>query len=190
MDSDTIWKHIDTQRSELADLLVALPEESWQVPSLCAGWTVRDVAAHLTFAQARLRDVAWPALRAGLRYNATIRQTAVRSPLSHEQIIATLRDFVGSRRTAPFVSELEPLLDILVHTQDICVPLGITREMPVDAAAATADRVLRLRGPMRLWKPPPGVRLVATDTDWSHGQGTLVEAPMAALLLVLTGRTT
>ncbi len=189
MDSDTIWKHIDTQRGELADLLAELPEESWDRPSLCHGWTVRDVAAHLTAAQARLRDVIGPALRAGFRYNATIKLAALRSPLSHQEIIATLRGFVGSRRTAPFVTELEPLLDILVHTQDICAPLGITREMPLDAAVAAADRVLTLRGPMRLWKPPTDRRLVATDVDWSYGQGPTVEAPMASLLLMLTGRT-
>jgi len=56
--------------------------------------------------------------------------------------VTTLRGFIGSRRRAPFVSELEPLLDILVHFQDICVPLGIEHPMPIDAAAAAADRVL------------------------------------------------
>jgi len=56
--------------------------------------------------------------------------------------VTTLRGFIGSRRRAPFVSELEPLLDILVHFQDICLPLGIEHPMPIDAAAAAADRVL------------------------------------------------
>ena len=47
MDSDTVWQHIDTERSWLADLLESLPEAAWTRPSLCAGWSVRDVAAHL-----------------------------------------------------------------------------------------------------------------------------------------------
>jgi uncharacterized protein (TIGR03083 family) len=183
-----VWQHIDRERGALADLLEALPEQAWDQPSLCEGWTVRDVAAHLTFSQARVRDVVWPAVRTGFRYNAMIRYAAVHSPLTHEQIVTTLRGFVGSRRRAPFVTELEPLLDVLVHTQDICMPLGIEHRMPVEAALAAADRVLSLRGPMRLWEPPRGVRLVAADAEWTFGDGAVREAPMQSHLLTLTGR--
>src|SRR3954452_10571432 len=188
MDSDTMWRHIDTERSTLADRLGSLPPPMWEQPSLCEGWSVRDVGAHLAFAQARLREVAWPAVRTGLRYNAMIRYAAVHSPLTHEQIVATLRGFVGSRRRTPFVTEMEPLLDVLVHCQDICLPLGIEHPMPVDAAVAAADRVLSLRGPMRLWHPPSGVRLVATDADWAYGKGPEQQAPIQSHLLTLTGR--
>lgn len=188
MDSNTIWRHIDGERAALADLLQTLPQQAWEQPSLCDGWTVRDVAAHLTYSQVRIRDVAWPAVRTGFRYNAMISYAARRSPLTHEQIVATLRGFIGSRRRAPFVSEMEPLLDVLVHTQDICLPLEIDHPMPVDAAVAAADRVLSLRGPMRLWDPPRGVRLVATDTDWAYGDGAAVTAPIRSHLLTLTGR--
>jgi uncharacterized protein (TIGR03083 family) len=188
MDSQEIWQHIDQERSYVADLLESLPPASWDHPSLCEGWSVRDVGAHLTFSHARLRDVVGPAMRTGFRYNAMIRDAAVRSPLTHEQVVATLRGFVGSRRRAPFVTELEPLLDVLVHTQDICVPLGIDHPMPVDAAVAAADRVLALRGPMRLWEPPGGARLVATDAEWAFGDGPVVRAPVQSHLLTLTGR--
>jgi uncharacterized protein (TIGR03083 family) len=188
MDSTTVWQHIDTERAWLANLLESLPEAKWDRPSLCEGWSVRDVAAHLALSHARMRDVLWPAVRTGFRYNPMIRYSAVQSRLTHEEIVATLRGFVGSRKRAPFVSELEPLLDILVHTQDICVPLGIEHSMPVDAAAAVANRVLALRGPMRLWNPPSGKRLVATDIDWSYGHGSIVRAPIQAHLLTLTGR--
>ena len=83
MDSDTIWRHIDTERAALADILEGLPADAWRVPSLCDAWTVRDVAAHLCFAQARLRDIIGPAIRSGLRYNAIDPQHArstARSP--------------------------------------------------------------------------------------------------------------
>lgn len=188
MDSQAVWQHIDRERSWMADLLESLPPAAWEQPSLCEGWSVRDVGAHLTFSHARVRDVVWPALRTGFRYNAMIKYAALHSTLTHEEIVAKLRGFVGSRRTAPFVTELEPLLDILVHTQDVCRPLGIDHPMPVDAAVAVADRVLRLRGPMRLWEPPRKVRLVATDADWGYGEGPVMQAPMQSHLLTLTGR--
>jgi len=188
MDIETIWHHIDNERSRLADLLESLPRGAWEQRSLCEGWSVRDVGAHLTFSHARLRDVAWPAVRTGFRYNEMIRYAALHSPMTHTQIVATLHGFVGSRRRAPFVTAMEPLLDILVHSQDICVPLGIEHPMPVDAAVAAANRVLSLRGPMRLWDPPRGVRLVATDADWAYGDGVEKEAPIQSHLLTLTGR--
>ncbi|HET9872733.1 MAG TPA: maleylpyruvate isomerase family mycothiol-dependent enzyme [Propionibacteriaceae bacterium] len=188
MDSETIWRHIDTERMELANVLESLPQAAWDTPSLCEGWRVRDVGAHLALSHARLRDMVRPAIRSGFRYNAMTRYAAICSPLTHEQIVATLRAFVGSRRRVSFVTELEPLLDILVHSQDICMPLGIDHPMPVDAAVAAANRVLSIRGPMRLWERPQGLRLVASDADWAYGVGEVREAPMQAHLLTLTGR--
>jgi uncharacterized protein (TIGR03083 family) len=188
VDSDTLWGHIDRERAWLADLLDSLPEESWEAPSLCSGWSVRDVAAHLTFAQARMRDILWPAIRTGFRYNAMIDYLAIHSTLTHDEIVARIRSFVGSRCKAPMISDYEPLIDTLVHVQDICRPLGIDHQIPADAAAAAADRVLNTPWPLSLWKPKPGIRLVATDIDWSYGDGMVVEAPMQDLLLMLTGR--
>ncbi|SDS55575.1 TIGR03083 family protein [Friedmanniella luteola] len=188
MDSDTVWQHIDAERSWLADLLEALPSTGWEHPSLCDHWTVRDVAAHLALAQTRVRDLLWPAVRAGLRYDRLVRDTALRSPLTHEEIVAALRSFVGSRRRVAFITDLEPLIDILVHNQDISLPLGIDHPMPPAAAAAAADRVLSTPRPLRRWAPPHDGRLVATDLDWAYGTGRDVLAPMQAHLLTLTGR--
>lgn len=188
MDTDTVWHHIDTERAWLAELLESLPDEAWQRSSICAGWTVRDVAAHLALAQTSLHEMLWPALRAGFRYDKVVHDTAVRSRLTHNEIVKTLRGFVGSRRRVAFITDLEPLIDILVHTQDISRPLGIDHAMPPDAAAAAADRVLSTPRPIRRWKPPQGVRLIATDLDWSYGSGEEVRRPMGSHLLALTGR--
>ena len=188
MDSNTVWHHIDNERAWLADLLESLPADAWEQPSLCDGWTVRDVGAHLTFSHARVRDLLWPAVRAGFRYDTLARDTALRSPLTNEEIVARLRSFVGSRRRVAFITDLDPLIDILVHNQDICRPLGIDHQMPPDAAAAAANRVLSTPRPIRRWKRPQGLRRVATDTDWAYGSGEELRAPMQSHLLALTGR--
>lgn len=189
MDSDTIWRHIDTQRMALCDLLATLTDEQWRHPSLCADWTVRDVAAHLAMAQVRLREVFVPWMKTGFNSNLMISQYALASPLTADECIATIRGFAGSRRRAPFVSEREPLLDVLIHTQDICIPLGIDHPMPADAVLDALDRVLQLStGPFRLRPPFQGVRLVATDADWSWGEGETVEGELRWLLLAAAGR--
>ena len=47
MDREDSWRAIAAARLDLADLLEGLEEAEWDKPSLCAGWRVRDVAAHV-----------------------------------------------------------------------------------------------------------------------------------------------
>ena len=188
MDSDTIWRHIDTERAALADILAALPEEAWRTPSLCSEWTVRDVAAHLALSHLGMRDLVVAAVRSGCRYQAIVRDSALRCPLDHDQLVERLRSFVGSRRTVPFVSAQEPLLDILVHTQDICLPLDVVHTMPPDAAVVALERVLWWSRRMPIGPRLRGVRLVATDVDWASGSGRRIAGPVQWLLLAAAGR--
>jgi uncharacterized protein (TIGR03083 family) len=123
-----------------------------------------------------------------------IRDTALRAAkLPVDQFPRRLRAMIGSRRTAPFLSPLEPLLDVLVHGQDIALPLGLPRAMPVAAAAAAATRVWTMGWPMsrafRARTRLRGLQLTATDVGWRAGEGRRVEGPIQAVLLLLTGRT-
>ena len=194
LDVDTVWAVIDSERSSLADLLDGLTPDEWERSSLCTGWRVRDVAAHLTLSHAGPVAAAVGMARARGSFDRMVRDTALRhAAVPATQLVGELRSMVGSRRRAPGVSHLEPMLDVLVHGQDIAIPLGIERPMPVDAAAAAATRVWTMGWPMsRAFRPQSrlrGLRLVATDVDWSVGEGHRVEGPIEALLLLLTGRT-
>jgi hypothetical protein len=93
-------------------------------------------------------------VRAGFRYDVIVRDTALHSPLTHEEIVARLRSFLGARRRVAFITDLEPLIDILVHNQDIARPFGVDHPIPPHAAAAAADRDLSTPAPIRRWKPP------------------------------------
>lgn len=192
LDRDDVWRAIDAQRTSLTALLDDLSDDEWRQPSLCAGWTVRDVAAHLTQQQLGLLDVlrtlrAWRgSMDRTIQHAARLRA----AELTTGEIIAAIRGTVGSRRRNLGVTHLETLTDILVHSQDIAVPLGRRLDMAPGAAAAAAGRNLTMRMP----PPPPSVRvaaryrLTATDTTWSTGAGPEVRGPMAALLLVICGR--
>lgn len=192
MNRDQIWQAIDAQRTSLTDLLEHLSDDEWLQPSLCAGWTVRDVAAHLTLQQVGPGGALGMMFRWQGSLDNTIQHLARLSAaaLTTRQIIAGIRGMIGSRRHTFGVTYLETLTDILVHSQDIALPLGRRLGMPPEAAAVAASRVLSMR-----WPPPipsarkmAGVRLSATDTSWSAGDGPEVRAPMAALLLVCCGR--
>ena len=192
LDRDRVWQAIDAQRTSLTALLDDLSDDEWQQPSLCAGWTVRDVAAHLTLQQLGLGDVLRMLGKWRGSMDRTIQHVARlrAAELGTGQIIAAIRGTIGSRRHNVGVTHLETLTDILVHSQDIAVPLGRRLDMAPAAAAAAASRNLSMRMP----PPPPsvrtmaGYRLTATDITWSAGAGPEVRGPMAALLLVCCGR--
>lgn len=191
---DDVWRATDSERLSLADLLDDLTPPEWAAPSLCAGWTVRDVAAHLALAHTGVLAGAVGAVRARGSFDRMVHDTAVRHAAEPTAVlVGQIRAMVGSRRHAPGISHLEPLLDVLVHGQDIALPLGRPREVPVVPAAAAATRVWTYRWP---WTIPfrararlRGLRLAATDVEWSAGEGAPVEGPVGALLLLLTGRT-
>ena len=193
MDRDTVWQHIDNQRREVADLIDLIDAETpsaWATPSLCAGWTVRNVAAHLTHSTIAAPRMLVEAARSGFRFNAVVDRLAVTDGRPPAELAESLRAVVGTRRHPPGTTAIEPLTDVLVHAQDICVPLGIDRPMPVDAAVAAAERVWAMGFPFRARKRFAGTRLVATDADFAAGEGREVAAPIRELLLLLTGRET
>jgi uncharacterized protein (TIGR03083 family) len=191
-----VWSAIDAHRLTVADMLDTLSEEEWHTPSLCPGWTVRDVAAHLTLQQLSLgrifREIVHaPRLLVAGGMNAiTLELAKLHATKPTGEIVAGIRATIGSRRHNFGVTPLETLIDILVHSQDIAIPLNRHLAIPPDAAAMAATRAWRLRFLFRTRKKLRGFRLVATDITWSAGTGTEVTGPITALLLVVTGRHT
>lgn len=191
MDVDEVWGHTHEQRRALAALLGDLSEDEWAVPSLCQGWTVRDVAAHvmrsatvtpleITVALARFRG----------RYNALVAEDArqaARRPVA--ELLAEFERHDGSRRHPFGTSVVDPLLDVLVHTQDIAVPLGRPCPMPIEPAVVAARRAHRLGFLFPGSRVRRRLEVRASDADFAIGRGPLVEGPVRAVLLLLTGRT-
>ena len=194
MSEEAIWQVIDAQRTSLADLLDDLSEQEWRHPSLCDGWTVRDVAAHMTLQQLGARAAIVMTARYRGDIDKAVRESAREraAALSPGQLIAAIRATAGSRRRNFGVTYRETLIDALVHAQDIAIPLGRSHPRPPKAAAAAATRIWTMR-----WPPPfPAsramrrFRVTATDTPWAAGHGPEVRAPISAILLLSAGRRT
>ncbi len=73
--------------------------------------------------------------------------------------------------------------------QDVAIPVGRPRPMPLDAATAGATRVWEMGWPFWARRRLRGLELVATDVDWARGTGEPVRGPIRDLLFLLTGRT-
>ncbi len=198
MNDDELWAAIDAQRTRTVKLLQDLTPAEWDHASLCHGWRVRDVAAHLTMQEMTLRDGLKALLRHPGGINHVIHAAAVseanrRPP---EQLIAEINGTIGSRSFNVGVTPRETLLDIIVHGQDIAIPLRRHLEVATKTAAFAATQLWsyqassRGRWMARVFRPLPyhSYRLIATDTEWSVGEGPEIRGPILAIVLLLTGR--
>ena len=118
---------VAAERRDLADLLDTLTDEDWATPSLCPGWTVLDVVAHLTLSTrqpmvATVLRTVWA--RGDMdRVFAEMARERARS-YSRDELVAQLRAMAGVDRRFRLAGRLDPLNDLLVHGQDIAIPLG------------------------------------------------------------------
>ncbi|GLZ31621.1 hypothetical protein Lesp02_38090 [Lentzea sp. NBRC 105346] len=192
MDREEIWQVIDEQRASFADMLESLSDIEWTYPSLCDAWTVRDVAAHVSYAPyASVGEVLKGFVKARGSFNRMVRDLSIDAArrTSTEDMIAMLRQAVGYHRLAPGQKLKDCLMDIIVHGQDVALPLGRQRPIPLEPAVVAADHMWQMGFPFHTQKRLRGMRLVATDVDWSVGEGAEVRGPIGALLVLLTGRT-
>jgi uncharacterized protein (TIGR03083 family) len=191
VDAETSWRVIEQQRLSLADLLDGLTDEQWNVPSLCHGWRVKDVAAHvaMTPQPSTLGTVATEFVRARGSLTKATRDIAVRfADRPGMDLVAEIREHAASRRLPIVTNYRNIVLDILVHGQDIAIPLGIARDMPTDAVLAGLNRAWKIGWLLGVDRSLRRFTYTATDVDWTAGDGPEVTGSAAALLLVLTGR--
>ncbi len=192
---ETLWKAVEHERLSLADLLETLSPEQWETQSLCARWRVKDVAAHV--AMSPVPEPSMPTLvKALVRARGHLWDAAAQIAVDYAErstgeICGTLRRVAGSRAMPKITNPENLLMDVLVHGQDIAVPLGIDRPMPQSAAMAGFNRVWTMGWPFFAQKRMQGVRLLATDAPLDVGDrsGAPVEGRLADLLLLVTGRT-
>lgn len=192
MDKAETWQHVHRERAAFATTLADLDPDEWQRDSLCAGWTVHDVAAHVISTPA----IGWREMAAmtgrnlGRGYNTMIFREAKRAAArsSPERVLADFDQYAASTHHVPVTTSVEPLIDNLLHHQDVVRPLGRTRAMDPAAAVVAAERLRLLAPLMGTGYVVRTVRLVATDVDWSRGRGPAVRGPVQELLMLLSGR--
>lgn len=192
MDLEQSWHVIEQERRSLAELLDTLTDDEWQLPSLCVDWRIKDVAAHVALTPQPLG--AWStlvrAVHARGSFDRFVHDVSVRyadRPVT--EIVDEIRTHAASRTLPALTNCRNIVMDTLVHGQDIAIPLGRERPMPLRAATDSATLIWRKGWPFWARRRLAGLRLVATDVDWTVGSGSEVRGPISALLLLVTGRT-
>jgi uncharacterized protein (TIGR03083 family) len=180
---------IHAERKALADTIEHLTPEQWAQPSLCAGWTVGQLAAHiLSGAEQTPARFLKGMVSTGFRFNALMERDArTYGALPPTQIVDRLRQrtTTTNRPPAPVMAMLG---EAVVHGEDIRQPLGLAETASGDALDACLQMYTAANFPVGGKKRIRGLRLVATDTGWSYGTGPEVSGPASSLLLSMTGR--
>ncbi|NYD42613.1 maleylpyruvate isomerase family mycothiol-dependent enzyme [Nocardioides panaciterrulae] len=194
---EPVWHLIRDERLSLAQMLEGLPEERWATRSLCEEWSVRDVLAHLVMTPAG-EPRPWTMTKALLRARGRLwtagRDVAVtyarRSP---GELVSSLRASAELRTKPVFVVSQNILLDLVVHGQDIAVPLALPRPVPDAAAVLSLQRIWAMGWPFRARRRLAGVRLecqgdATPELVWEAGSGPQVRGSAGDLALLMTGR--
>lgn len=178
------------ERRRLADLLAALTSDQWAADSLCDGWRVREVVAHMTWP---FRSKPLPFLigmvRSGFKFDRYADRAARRdtSTMTDAELLASLRDNITHPWRPPGGGDTGALSHDVIHGLDFTEPLGLPPAPPDRIALVLASSSRRS---LDYFGTKLDRRYVATDADITLGSGR--DEPMTAreILLTVTGRPT
>jgi len=189
---DTIRDMIAAQRAELAEVLTGLPGPRWDEPTLCAGWRVREVVAHITMpfrygGPGFMLELA----RSRGRFNAMSDRVARRDAarMTPADLTGAVRSNTGHPWKPPGGGYTGALAHDLIHGLDITVPLGLAGPVPEERLRLVLPASLTDRSVKFFGVDLDGIELRASDMDWTLGSGAPLTGAGSDLLLVLCGRT-
>lgn len=186
-----VWGMIAAERTALADELAGLTDEQWRTPSLCTGWTISEVAVHLGMGfHVSTPSFLWRMACSGFDFDKVADKYARSSTATTAERAADLRANAEHRFHPPGFGPEAPLTDVVVHGQDIRRPLGLAHGIAPDRARVVLDLLSSPKGVKAFGHKGllDGLRLDATDTDWSTGSGDVVSGTADALIVTLAGR--
>jgi uncharacterized protein (TIGR03083 family) len=189
MKTTEIWAHIHAERSDLADTLGTLGDEQWATVSWCEGWSVLETTGHVVAAAEQTFPGFYKEMAlAGFRFNVfTARGASRLAEAGPDELVRRLRARTSTTNHPP-APVIAMLGEIIVHGEDIRRPLAETHHSPEAALVALADSWKNSNLLIGAKRRMTGLHFVASDVEWSHGQGPEVSGPLQSLILAMTGR--
>jgi uncharacterized protein (TIGR03083 family) len=190
MSDDDLMPTVAAERQAFGDVLEGLPETDWNAPSLCSGWRVREVVAHMTMP---FRYPAPRFLGEMVRSRGNFARMADRVARRDARApIGTLLDGWRTNENHPWKPPGGGLKGALthdvVHGLDITIPLGIEHPVSEEALRVVLDQATTPRSLKHFGVDVTGIRFEADDLDWAFGDGEPLRGRARYLLMVLMGR--
>ena len=180
---------VQAERAGLATYLETLSPQQWAMPTWCDKWNVQQVAGHLIAAA----NITAPhflvgLVKSGFNFDKVVETDLVQYATgTPAQVLARFQTIIGSTRKPPGPAYVA-LGEVMVHGEDIRRALGSKGEHPADHLIALAEAYRKTGKPLRGKARSEGLRLVASDIDWSAGEGPEVRGPAMSLILAMVGR--
>jgi uncharacterized protein (TIGR03083 family) len=189
MSNADLWKLIHDQRANVSDSLATLTDGDWETASLCTGWRVHDVVAHMVETHLMTPPrFAGRFAASGFRFNTfAANGVALHAKQTPASLLAQYRE-TAPRTTAPPGPKMTWLAEAVIHGEDVVRPTGRSVAIPPVTLAAVADFVRGSTPLLHGKQRSAGLRLHATDIDWTAGDGPEVSGPAVSLILAMTGR--
>lgn len=201
MPSTPKYDYKDLVRAELKDMsnfLHTLTPAEWEHSTLCEGWKVRHIVGHLVGGYSIPVPEVLKKLIVDYRFNfpkaAHEVSTQVGETHSPAELMADFDKYTQQPKQIG-IAKLPPMsehfIDHLIHLWDIQIPLDKVEPIGEDRLRAALDTIVRARGITGL---PPGAKLArglklrATDLDWTWGDGPEVSGPARNLIMALGSR--
>ncbi|GAA1979793.1 maleylpyruvate isomerase family mycothiol-dependent enzyme [Amycolatopsis minnesotensis] len=177
------------ERADLAAFLATLTPEQWDHETLCEGWRVRDVVAHMTSYEELgfggvLATLVKGRFQPGRINEVALARYRTRTP---EELLAFLNAHLEPKGFSTLFGGMIGLVDGFIHHQDIRRPLGLPREMPEERLKTVLSAALKAP-PVGAGPRARGLHLVAIDVDWTNGTGPEVRGTGEAILMAIAGR--
>ena len=189
MKSQETWKYIHSERAQMAETWTDLSPEQWAAASWCQGWSVQDTAGHVLAAAEQTPVNFYKEMaQAGFKFNVFADRAARRlGRIGPDALVRRLqaRTATTNHPPAPVIAMLG---EIIVHGEDIRRPLGLVHRSPEAALVALADNWKNANLLIGAKRRIAGLRLRATDAEWTHGDGPEVSGPLISLIMAMTGR--
>jgi uncharacterized protein (TIGR03083 family) len=190
MTTTDLMPTVAAERHAFSAVLEGLPASDWDSPSLCDGWRVREVVAHMTMP---FRFSTGRFLGEMVRSRGNFARMADR--VARRDGEAPIGALLGGWRTnenhpwkPPGGGLLGALTHDVVHGLDITVPLGIEHPVSEAALRAVLENATTPLSRKHFGQDLSGIRLEADDLDWAYGDGEPLLGGARSLLLVLMDR--
>ena len=180
---------VQAERASLGSYLETLEPSQWAAPTWCEKWKVQQVVGHL-IASANITAPHFfiGLLKGGFNFDKVVEADLVQyAKGTPAEVLNTYKGIIGSTRKPPGPAYVA-LGEIMVHGEDIRRALGAKGEHPKDHLLALASSYHKTGKPLNGKKRSAGLRFVASDIDWSTGDGPEVKGPAMSLILGMVGR--
>jgi uncharacterized protein (TIGR03083 family) len=189
VDKDLAYELLAGEQADFVEAVRALDDTQWATASLCDGWDVHDVTVHAACGRKSLWSglKLWASVGFGSPHKVNAKEVADHRSMPSDDLVSWLATPITKKSSTDTLNQLRGLM---IHQQDVRRPLQLTREIPRERLIAVLELGLTRIGDLNLGsrKRAAGLRLVASDIDWVHGDGPEVQGSGEAILMSLAGR--